>query len=113
VTMFVALTSLLTGRRVRPDTAMTGEATLRGRVLPVGGIKSKVLAAHRAGLTRVILPERNRADAAEIPARVSDQLEIIFVSDMADAVEAALSEGLDPTHEGPNAEGAGPVRSVA
>jgi ATP-dependent Lon protease len=58
VTIFTALTSLLTGRRVRPDTAMTGEATLRGRVLPVGGIKAKVLAAHRAGITRVILPRR-------------------------------------------------------
>ena len=113
VTMFVALTSLLTGRRVRPDTAMTGEATLRGRVLPVGGIKSKVLAAHRAGLTRVILPERNRADASEIPEKVLADLEIIFVSDMGDAVDAALSDGLDPSTDGPNAKETGPVRSVA
>jgi ATP-dependent Lon protease len=68
VTIFTALTSLLTGRRVRPDTAMTGECTLRGRVLPVGGIKAKVLAAHRAGLRRIILPRRCGRDLDDVPA---------------------------------------------
>ncbi len=92
VTMFTALTSLLTGRRVRPDTAMTGECTLRGRVLPVGGIKSKVLAAHRAGIRRVILPGKNRRDYEEVPAEVRDQLEVIFAEDMREVIAAALEE---------------------
>jgi ATP-dependent Lon protease len=90
VTMFTALTSLLTGRRVRPDTAMTGEATLRGRVLPVGGIKVKVMAAHRAGITRVILPARNAPDAEEIPQEVRNSMEIFFAEDMSEVLEAAL-----------------------
>ncbi len=94
VTMFTALTSLLTGRRVRPDTAMTGEATLRGRVLPVGGIKSKVLAAHRAGFSRVILPKKNEADLDEVPESVRDELEVVFVEDMHQVLDAAL-EPLD------------------
>jgi ATP-dependent Lon protease len=92
VTMFTALTSLLTGRRVRPDTAMTGECTLRGRVLPVGGIKSKVLAAHRAGIRRVILPGKNRRDYEEVPAEVREQLEVIFADDMREVIAAALEE---------------------
>ena len=92
VTMFTALTSLLTGRRVRPDTAMTGECTLRGRVLPVGGIKSKVLAAHRAGIRRVILPGKNRRDYEEVPAEVRDQLEVVFADDMREVIAAALEE---------------------
>jgi ATP-dependent Lon protease len=90
--MFTALTSLLTGRRVRPDTAMTGECTLRGRVLPVGGIKSKVLAAHRAGIRRVVLPGKNRRDYEEVPAEVRDQLEVIFADDMREVIAAALEE---------------------
>jgi ATP-dependent Lon protease len=94
VTIFTALTSLLTGRRVRPDTAMTGECTLRGRVLPVGGIKSKVLAAHRAGLTRVILPQRNARDIDDVPADVREQMEFIFAEDMAQVLAAALEPGL-------------------
>ena len=92
VTMFTALTSLLTGRRVRPDTAMTGECTLRGRVLPVGGIKSKVLAAHRAGIRRVILPGKNRRDYEEVPVEVRDQLEVVFADDMREVIAAALEE---------------------
>lgn len=92
VTIFTALTSLLTGRRVRPDTAMTGECSLRGRVLPVGGIKSKVLAAHRAGIKRVILPEQNRRDIDDVPQNALDELEVIFVSEMGDALKAALEE---------------------
>ncbi|MGK3993165.1 endopeptidase La [Sorangium sp. So ce1024] len=92
VTMFTALTSLLSGRRVRSDTAMTGECTLRGRVLPVGGIKSKVLAAHRAGITRVVLPQKNARDAEEIPKEVRAELELIFVEDMSQVLAAALEE---------------------
>ena len=95
VTIFTALTSLLTGRRVRADTAMTGECTLRGRILPVGGIKAKVLAAHRAGIKRVILPERNRRDVDDIPADVAEKMTFIFAREMSQALEAALCD--DPS----------------
>jgi ATP-dependent Lon protease len=71
---------------------MTGECTLRGRVLPVGGIKSKVLAAHRAGITRVILPHRNLRDVDEVPEDVRGQIEFIFAEDMQQVLEAALEE---------------------
>jgi ATP-dependent Lon protease len=90
VTIFTALTSLLTGRRVRPDTAMTGEVTLRGRVLPVGGIKAKVLAAHRGGLTRVVLPRRNAPDLDEVPAEARAALEFVLADDMSEVIAAAL-----------------------
>jgi ATP-dependent Lon protease len=90
VTIFTALVSLFTGRRVRPDTAMTGEATLRGRVLPVGGIKAKVLAAHRAGIKRVILPRKCGADLDDVPAEVRESLEVFLVDDMSQAIEHAL-----------------------
>jgi ATP-dependent Lon protease len=90
VTMFTALTSLFTGRRVRSDTAMTGEATLRGRVLPVGGIKEKVTAAHRAGVKRVILPAKNERDLDELPDSVRDNMEFIIAHDMTDVLHAAL-----------------------
>jgi ATP-dependent Lon protease len=91
VTMFTALASLLTGRPVRADTAMTGEATLRGRVLPVGGIQSKVLAAHRLGIRRVILPRKNAVDVSDIPEKVREELEIILVDHMDEVIAAALS----------------------
>jgi ATP-dependent Lon protease len=94
--MFTALTSLLTGRRVRPDTAMTGECTLRGKVMPVGGIKAKVLAAHRAGITRVILPARNERDLEEIPTSVRDAMEFIFADDMREVLAAALEPAGNP-----------------
>lgn len=90
VTMFTALTSLFTGRRVRPDTAMTGECSLRGRVLPVGGIKEKVTAAHRAGIRRVILPAKNERDLDDVPESVRDDLEFIIAHDMTDVLHAAL-----------------------
>jgi ATP-dependent Lon protease len=90
VTMFTAITSLLTGRRARPDTAMTGEATLRGRVLPVGGIKEKVLAAHRAGMKRVILPKLNEVDLEELPESVRRDLELVLAEDMEEVLAAAL-----------------------
>ncbi|HVR61016.1 MAG TPA: S16 family serine protease, partial [Polyangia bacterium] len=90
VAITVALTSLLTGRRVRGDVAMTGEITLRGTVLPVGGIKEKVLAAHRAGIKRVILPERNRKDIVDIPETIRSELEINFAKKIDDVLEATL-----------------------
>ena len=76
VTMYTALVSLLTGVPVRPDVAMTGEITLRGNVLPIGGIKEKVLAAHRAGIKRVIIPERNVKDLIDVPDEVKNEMEI-------------------------------------
>jgi len=93
VTMMTAIVSLLTGIHVRHDVAMTGEITLRGRVLPVGGVKEKVLAAHRAGIKRVILPERNTADLDEVPEEVRETLEFIPVSKMDAVLANAL---LDP-----------------
>ncbi|MDX6613451.1 MAG: ATP-dependent Lon protease [Blastocatellia bacterium] len=90
VTITAALASLYTGRRVRPDTSMTGEITLSGLVFPVGGIKEKVLSAHRAGIRRIILPARNDADIEEIPEDVRHELEIVFVSRIGEALEAAL-----------------------
>jgi ATP-dependent Lon protease len=90
VTMFTALTSLLSGRRVRSDTAMTGECTLRGRVLPVGGIKAKVLAAHRAGITRVILPQKNARDIDDVPKEAREAMEFILADDMSQVIAAAL-----------------------
>ncbi len=99
VTMFTALVSMLTGVRVRHDVAMTGEITLRGRVLPIGGLKEKVLAAHRAGIKRVIIPERNKPDLDEVPAEVKNDLEFIAVSKMDQLIEAALEEKLQPKPE--------------
>ncbi len=96
VTMFTALVSMLSGVRVRHDVAMTGEITLRGRVLPIGGLKEKVLAAHRAGIKRVIVPERNKPDLDEVPAEVKNDLEFVFASKMDQVLEAALEDKLVP-----------------
>ncbi|MBA3601871.1 MAG: AAA family ATPase, partial [Acidobacteria bacterium] len=97
VTMASALASLYTGRRVRSDTAMTGEITLSGLVFPVGGIKEKVLAAHRAGIRRIILPDRNEADTEEIPEDVLKELEIIPAMRVSDVLNAALeTEATEP-----------------
>jgi ATP-dependent Lon protease len=90
VTIFSALASLLSGRAVRADTAMTGEVTLRGRVLPVGGIKAKVLAAHRAGIRRIVLSEKNARDLDDVPADVRSEIEFVLVSDMREVLAAAL-----------------------
>jgi ATP-dependent Lon protease len=87
-----ALASLYTGRRVRPDTAMTGEITLSGLVFPVGGIKDKVLAAHRAGIHRIIMPTRNESDLEDIPEDVRRELEIVPVARISEVVEAALEK---------------------
>ncbi len=99
VTMFTALVSMLSGVRVRHDVAMTGEITLRGRVLPIGGLKEKVLAAHRAGIKRVLIPERNKADLDEVPAEIKNDLEFILISKMDQLLEAALEEKLTPRPE--------------
>src|SRR5689334_11761287 len=90
VTITSALASLYTGRRVRPDTAMTGEITLSGLVFPIGGVKEKVLAAHRAGIRRIILPSRNEADVDDIPEDVRNDLQLVFVSGIAEVLDAAL-----------------------
>jgi ATP-dependent Lon protease len=92
VAMTSALTSLMTGRRVRNDTAMTGEITLSGLVFPVGGIKEKVLAAHRAGIRRIILPAQNEGDTENIPEEVRKELEIIFATRISEALDAALDK---------------------
>jgi len=90
VAMFMALISLMTERTVRSDTAMTGEISLRGLVLPVGGIKEKVVAAARAGLTRVMLPARNRKDFDDIPEEARKALEFVWLERVDEAVDAAL-----------------------
>ncbi len=96
VAMATSLASLLTGRPVRSDMAMTGEITLRGKVLPVGGVKEKVLAAHRAGIRLVILPGRNRKDLDEVPEDVQQKLEFVF----ADAIEDVWAAALLPARSG-------------
>jgi ATP-dependent Lon protease len=90
--MFTALASLLTGRTVRSDTAMTGEISLRGLVLPVGGIKEKVVAAAGAGITRVLLPARNRRDFEDIPEEARKKLAFVWLENLDQAVDAALAE---------------------
>jgi ATP-dependent Lon protease len=99
VAMFTALVSLLSGRTVRSDTAMTGEISLRGLVLPVGGIKEKVTAAARAGLTRVMLPARNRRDYDDIPEDTRKSLEFIWLDDVDGVVEAALENNGEPPQD--------------
>src|SRR4051812_28457266 len=97
ITMFTAIISLLTGIRVRHDVAMTGEISLRGRVLPIGGLKEKTLAAHRAGIKRVLVPERNKADLDEVPKEVRDELEFVFVHKLDEVLEAALERMPQPS----------------
>ncbi len=97
VTMLTALTSLLTGRKVKKKLAMTGEITLRGAVLPVGGIKEKVLAAYRAGIKMIILPAWNKKDIDDIPANVQKGVTFHFVSDMMDVLKIALEPGKEKT----------------
>jgi len=96
VAMFTALVSLLTNRTVRSDTAMTGEISLRGLVLPVGGIKEKVVAAARAGLTTVILPARNRKDYEEVPEAARNELRFLWAERVEDVIEAALEPATEP-----------------
>jgi ATP-dependent Lon protease len=91
ITLATAMVSALTGIPVRRDIAMTGEITLRGRVLPIGGLKEKVIAAHRAGITKVIVPDENKKDIDEIPEAVRDDMKFITVSDMDLVLDTALS----------------------
>jgi ATP-dependent Lon protease len=95
VTMVTAFASLLSGRPVRSAVGMTGEVTLQGRVLPIGGLKQKVLAAHRAGLTEVILPKRNEGDLEDVPESVREQMTF----HPAETVEDVLSVALQPEQE--------------
>ena len=99
VTIVTALVSLLSGRCVSEDVAMTGEITLRGQVLPVGGIKEKMLAAHRAGLTTVILPKRNEKDLEDVPEEVREELDFVLVDRIDQVFEAALCEPLQEWQE--------------
>src|ERR1700682_6037326 len=103
VTVLTAMASLLTGRLVRDDVAMTGEITLRGRVLPIGGIKEKVLGAHRAGLRRVLLPRRNEADLDDIPADLRKEMQLVLV----ESIDEVLREALTPTVAAVRSNGAG------
>ena len=91
VTMTTALASLLSGRLVRTDVAMTGEVSLTGRVLPIGGVKQKLLAAHRAGITTVMIPKRNEPDLDDVPAEVLDKLDVHPVTDVRQVLELALA----------------------
>jgi ATP-dependent Lon protease len=92
VTMTTALVSLLTGETVRPAVGMTGEVTLQGRVLPIGGVKQKVLAAHRAGLTEVILPKRNEGDLDDVPEQVRAEMRFHLADDVREVLGVALGE---------------------
>ncbi|HXN91787.1 MAG TPA: endopeptidase La [Candidatus Sulfotelmatobacter sp.] len=92
VTVLTAMASILTGRPVRDDVAMTGEITLRGRVLPIGGIKEKVLGAHRAGLRRVLIPNRNEADLDDIPAELRKEMKFVMI----ESIDQILKEALTP-----------------
>jgi ATP-dependent Lon protease len=110
VTILTALVSLLTGIRVRSDVAMTGEVTLRGLVLPVGGIKEKVLAAHRAGIKRIIMPARCEKDLIDVPEQARKELEFVFASHMDDVLKAAMEE--NPVGRKPPAPPAPPAPGV-
>jgi ATP-dependent Lon protease len=96
ITMTTALVSLLTGRPVKHTVGMTGEVTLQGRVLPIGGLKQKVLAAHAAGLTDVIIPERNRADLDDVPEEVREEMSFHPTLSIAEVLELALEPAVAP-----------------
>ena len=97
VTMTTALASLLSGRPVRSDVAMTGEVSLTGRVLPIGGVKQKLLAAHRAGITTVLIPQRNEPDLDDVPASVREALTVHTVSDVREVLSLALEAEVPAT----------------
>jgi len=91
--MTTAMVSALTDKPVRNDVAMTGEVTIRGRVLAIGGLNEKVLAAKRIGITNIILPEANDADIAEMPEEIKDGMNFIYVREMSQVIENALAGG--------------------
>jgi ATP-dependent Lon protease len=91
--MATALASLASGRPVANDVAMTGEITLTGQVLPIGGVKEKSLAAQRAGIKRIVLPERNKGDVEEIPEHEREGLEFIYVTELSEVLDVALEAG--------------------
>ncbi len=95
--MYLALVSLLSGKPIRPDVAMTGEISLRGLVLPIGGLKEKTLAALRAGITTVMLPRRNARDLDDVPAEARAKLDFVLLDRVEDAVSHAIGE-LESTH---------------
>ena len=99
VTIAASLASLLSARPVRSDVAMTGEITLRGKVLPVGGVKEKVLAARRAGIKTVILPRRNESDLEDIPEEARKEMEFVFVDTVDEVLRHALRDGVEPLPE--------------
>jgi ATP-dependent Lon protease len=104
--MATSLASLLTDRPVRADVAMTGEITLRGKVLPVGGVKEKILAAHRAGIRCVILPQRNRKDLQDVPEDVRTRLDFVFASAIEEVWDAALLPQGQESRRSPSSRGA-------
>jgi ATP-dependent Lon protease len=104
ITLFVALVSLLTDKPVRPDVALSGEITLRGTVLPVGGVKEKVLAAHRAGIKTVVLPERNRKDMDDIPDQAKEEMAFHFASRIDEALWLVQGGTPPPAYVQPPAE---------
>jgi ATP-dependent Lon protease len=112
ITMATALVSALTKNPVRKDLAMTGEITLRGKVLPVGGIKDKVLAAYRGGITEVILPKENEKDLEEIPAEVREAMEAHLVESMDEVLRLALHEAVSPLVKQGKFDGAPPEPPV-
>jgi ATP-dependent Lon protease len=99
MTLFTALLSLLTEQKVRNDIAMTGEITMRGKILPVGGIKEKVLAAHRSGIRTVILPDKSKPEVAEIPETVRKEMKFIYVKNMDDVVKYAFRKSKLPVKD--------------
>jgi ATP-dependent Lon protease len=101
ITMATSLVSALTRIPVRCDVAMTGEITLRGKVLPIGGVKEKLLAAHRAGIRTIILPKDNQKDLADIPANIKDEFTVHLVESMDEVLKVALTRPPTPLLEGP------------
>src|SRR5206468_4364582 len=111
ITLATALVSALARVPVKKDVAMTGEITLRGKVLPIGGVKEKVLAAHRAGMKNIILPKDNEKDLADIPKNVLDALNVYMVQTMDEVLKVALTEPL--ISRLPAAEATAPVDAIA
>jgi ATP-dependent Lon protease len=102
IAMVTSIVSALTGIPVRKDVAMTGEVTLRGRVLPIGGLKEKLLAAHRGGIKKVLIPLDNVKDLADIPSNIQRNLEIVPVGVVDDVLEHALAESMTPIEWNPD-----------